>query len=351
MFDYADNTCSIATTGMSGEPPSELIDGAALGGCPERLSWQPQSSARLPSRSDGRAGGIEPVTTAASDFVSPPPTTTPAPPESSIPPGWSRCDDPDNGLSVSLPPDWQVTEKPLTQLIDPTEILSVGTFAMTPGGRCPQFPTAAISDMGPHDAFITLMERKRLDPSLAPGPPRPASFGPADGTSNSEVDQCLGTPKAFFDRWISFSDQGREFYVFVAMGSDVSDQQREDTWSVLDSLAFDAATWTTSMVSIGEPAVVRDGEGRTWILVEMDDSPSGSFQAEGPVPACDDGSAGQVEIVGDHQGIQLTCKDGDDAGWFGEGRALDSNPSGYGGSLGVMPLVARGDGTLTRVEP
>jgi hypothetical protein len=297
--------------------------------------------------------GAAPLGVYCEPYTGPGRELTPSPSEA---PDGNTYEDPASAFSVRLPPEWQQADRPLTQLIDPVEIFSAGTFAMSPGGSCPQFPTNAVADMGPHDAFVTILERKRLDPAGAQGPPRPASFGPADGSSNSDVNECLGTAKAFFDRWIAFSDQGREFYAFVAMGTDVSDQRRAETWAMLDSLAFDplparshATTWTASMVSVGNPAVVSDASGRTWVLVELD-SADDRFQAEGPV-LCNGGSAGDVEIVGDHQGIQLTCPDGLRASWFGDGLPWDGNPPGYEGRLGTMPLVAASDGTLFKTAP
>ncbi|MDP9225750.1 MAG: hypothetical protein M3P18_18305 [Actinomycetota bacterium] len=38
-----DKTCSIVVADMSGQPPTQLIGGAELGGCPERLAWQPDA--------------------------------------------------------------------------------------------------------------------------------------------------------------------------------------------------------------------------------------------------------------------------------------------------------------------
>lgn len=107
------------------------------------------------------------------------------------------------------------------------------------------------------------------------------------------------------------------------------------------------------MVSVGGPAVVSDAngaDGRYWVLVELDSIPA-SFQAEGPVPLCNDGSAGDVEIVGDHQAIRLTCPDGLHASWFGDGLPIDGNPPGYEDRLGTVPLVAASDGTLLKATP
>jgi hypothetical protein len=83
------------------------------------------------------------------------------------------------------------------------------------------------------------LERTRFENgSVASAPPRPASFGPGQGSGNDDSPQCLNGPKRFFHRWIAFSDQGREFHVYVVMGTQVSDKLSADVWAILDSLSF-----------------------------------------------------------------------------------------------------------------
>lgn len=163
------------------------------------------------------------------------PQPTEAPP---VNPAWPTYHDAKEGFSIQLPPHWEKSHQPLTGLIDPVEILSVGTFTMPKGGSCPQFPVNAIAELGAQDALITVLERKRIDPSVASPPARPPAFGPEDGSADDESPQCLPTEKRFFHRSITFSDQGRQFSVYVAMGLDVSEQRRSEVWGILDSLVF-----------------------------------------------------------------------------------------------------------------
>jgi hypothetical protein len=107
-----------------------------------------------------------------------------------------------------------------------------------------------------------------------------------------------------------------------------------------------ATPWTTSAVSIGEPAVVKDQQGRSWLLVLQDSGPTGSYVAMGPVPPCSDGSEGQVAIVGDHQSVRLDCHGRSVANWFGDGTPEDFNPDPYASPLGQTPLTASNNGRL-----
>ena len=154
--------------------------------------------------------------------------------------GWLSYEDPDHGFSVHYPAGWTRSDRSLTpQLVDPAEILSVGTFPMRPGGpNCVQFPVNAITDLGPGDALISILERERGD--VGAYPPRPEAFGPQYGSDGDESRHCLDAPKEFSHWWIAFSDQGRAFYAYVAMGSEVTDQRRDEAWAILDSLRFSA---------------------------------------------------------------------------------------------------------------
>jgi hypothetical protein len=108
-----------------------------------------------------------------------------------------------------------------------------------------------------------------------------------------------------------------------------------------------ATPWTTSAVSIGEPAVVKDQQGRSWVLVLQDSGPTGSYVAMGPVPPCSDGSEGQVAIVGDHQSVRLDCHGRSVANWFGDGTPQDFNPEPYASPLGQTPLTPSNNGRLS----
>jgi hypothetical protein len=145
-----------------------------------------------------------------------------------------------HGLSVQLPPGWQAADASLTpHLTDPREEMSVGTFPLRyRDADCSQFPSGALEQLGPADAFVTLQERGQDPRSTWPDfPPRPAEFGPQLG-GGSEVEQCVPSV-SFADHWFGFTDAGRHFNALVVFGADASDQVKAQAWSVLDSLRVD----------------------------------------------------------------------------------------------------------------
>lgn len=70
---------------------------------------------------------------------------------------WSTYRDEAHQLSVSYPDSWQLAPASLTPgLIEPVEAFALGTFPMRPNaGSCP-VPEAALTDLGPSDAFVTV---------------------------------------------------------------------------------------------------------------------------------------------------------------------------------------------------
>ncbi|MGZ5290376.1 MAG: hypothetical protein ACXWE5_12925, partial [Actinomycetota bacterium] len=156
-----------------------------------------------------------------------------------------------DGFSMSYPAGWTVAEENLTpELVDPREIVSVGTYTLRPGGEGvgidAYLPGRAFADLGPADALITVQEYEPR-PGVF-GTPRPSTFDPAtacgEGNAACREGTSLGLDgvRAW---WIPFSEpsSGRAFYAFVAMGEDAyRDPGRSGAvWAVLDSLSFDGA--------------------------------------------------------------------------------------------------------------
>jgi len=144
------------------------------------------------------------------------------------------------GLTVQLPGGWSRAHESLTpSLIDPREVLSVGTAPLRyRATECAHMPGAALEDLGPADAFVTLQERG-LDPSSTwpDFPPRPAHFGPELG-GRSEASACVPSAR-FTDHWFAFSDTGRHFHALVAFGPHAPPAVRDQAWGILDSLLVD----------------------------------------------------------------------------------------------------------------
>ncbi len=145
-------------------------------------------------------------------------------------------------LDFDLPEGWQVAESSLTpNLGDPREILSVGTFPMVAGGdTCAQVPESAMEALGPEDVLVSLQERSQVDASSFG--PRPVSFEPLlDGIDRGDAFECVD-PSERADigtlLWLPFRDDDRGFYLIVVMGTEVTDETRDQTVAMLDSLDF-----------------------------------------------------------------------------------------------------------------
>jgi hypothetical protein len=136
-----------------------------------------------------------------------------------------------HGLAYDLPSGWQTAPRPLTTTTDPREVLSAGTYRLRYRAvGCYHMPTSALRDLGPRDALVTLLERRR-----AHFPQRPAHFGPHHGDGGSDAQGCV--PHGHFtDHWFTFRDNGRNFHVLVAFGRRASAQTRQEAWALLDSL-------------------------------------------------------------------------------------------------------------------
>ena len=149
-------------------------------------------------------------------------------------PSWVAYRDPDRGLAVRYPADWHRAQERLTpNLSDPTEVLSLGTFALRAGGeRCSHMPVRALEDFGPSDAFISILERAK--PSGGEFRPRPVFQAPTDLRTGRF---CVPDPERA-DDWLFFRDNGRGFYAIVALGTEASPETRRELVDVLNSLQF-----------------------------------------------------------------------------------------------------------------
>jgi hypothetical protein len=144
-------------------------------------------------------------------------------------------------VQIQLEAGWQVAKQSLTpKLINPTELLTVGTFPMKPGGICAQLPSRAFEAIGENDAVITFQERGHRplgapQPSnsyesaelLDQYPPRPAHFR---FKPLLVAFECA--PADLDGQEFVFSNAGRRFYAYVVAGRKAASNEVE---SVLDS--------------------------------------------------------------------------------------------------------------------
>jgi hypothetical protein len=155
--------------------------------------------------------------------------------------------DEQHGYTVTYPIGWTVADENLTpQLAAPAEILSLGTFLLRAGRdiddglRLFDAPVApkALEDMTSVDAFVSLQE-SGADVALFEG--RPDHFGPLgceDAIFGCRAENWDDVP--FLAWWIPFEDEGRAFYLFVAIGTEASPELNAQAWDVADSLSFAA---------------------------------------------------------------------------------------------------------------
>lgn len=142
------------------------------------------------------------------------------------------------GFSVKYPSDWFRAKEAMTRLVNPREILTLGTISLDIEdeelGDCA--PVEPKSRLGPEDALVFVLERQFSDsePDSEDYPQRPAGFG-LDDLRGPEAVECWGNDILR----TSFQDSGRAILVYVAFGEQVGSGQRQEVSDILGSLRFD----------------------------------------------------------------------------------------------------------------
>jgi hypothetical protein len=155
---------------------------------------------------------------------------------------WTIYRNDGRGFSVTYPDDWVRAGQSLTpELGFPRDFLSLGTYPLRPGGKAcfdAYLPGNALADLGHADAFVTVQEA-----SPEGMPARPPTIGPDAATVTVDGLPACDEYKSIQLEgwWIPFADQGRGFYVFVAVGPFASNDQQTMAvvWHIVNSLQFD----------------------------------------------------------------------------------------------------------------
>jgi hypothetical protein len=156
-------------------------------------------------------------------------------------PDWDQHVDRRRGYTVSTPPGWHLARRSLTpSLVDPAEILAVGTFPIRRGEELCQ----ALAKIPPDEAFVTLEERARAPRGDPTFPRRPERFEPNPRLpGKSELPYCArgykGPPIPMLDYWFGFRDAGRAFHVFVGIGKEAPEEVRREAFGILNSLRLE----------------------------------------------------------------------------------------------------------------
>jgi hypothetical protein len=155
--------------------------------------------------------------------------------------GWLRHEDSGQGLGVLYPEDWNRSTTTLTRsLTEPRELLSLGTHGLRPGSElCAQMAGNALDDMSELDAFISVQERE-VSSDAPPGaesfPMRPDDFELE--ARDADVGAACSENGGIQSWWIPFRDEGRSFYLQVAIGKSASEDTRRQVTGILKSLRF-----------------------------------------------------------------------------------------------------------------
>jgi hypothetical protein len=130
------------------------------------------------------------------------------------------------GVQVTLPSAWTFENGTDITMIDPTVDFVAGSWTFPTDGDCA--PTAAIESL-PSDGVLFWLVEYTSPNTPVNVPPRPEriDLGPLVGPL-----ECLGTSAHV----VGFSDAGREFQMFVVLGSHADDSVRRDAVDALNSI-------------------------------------------------------------------------------------------------------------------
>jgi hypothetical protein len=158
-------------------------------------------------------------------------------------PEWTTYRSRTDGLTVRFPSAWQAASSRLVpELVNPKEILSLGTFTLPVGGggNCDRYPAAALVRMAPADRMISI-QRAGVGPH--------ASW--IRGLDGWREDFQLEKPVRFRIRhrgstgvvWtnvLNLRHDGHAYGVFVAYGSLPSEAEAHEVEGILGTLRFRA---------------------------------------------------------------------------------------------------------------
>lgn len=165
-----------------------------------------------------------------------------AAPAAAAPVGWRNHRTPELGVSATVPDGWHPADKPLTNIIDPREVLALATYPLPGGGKDGGPCVAAkhaLEAMPADGALIWLLEYRPTrgdvwaDLPRSRFPPRP------DSSALSRADLQPGVCGAGLGTSTTFRDADRPFQLWLLFGNKVSDTRLVEVAQILSGLRFD----------------------------------------------------------------------------------------------------------------
>jgi hypothetical protein len=163
-------------------------------------------------------------------------------PPAPAPAGWHKHHAPKVGVAATVPDGWHVGEEPLTDSIDPREVLALASYPLQDGGNGGGPCVAAqpaVAAMPADGALIWLLEYRRprgdvwADLPRSRFPPRPGTF------ALTRADLQPGLCGAGLGLSTTFRDADRPFQLWLLFGKKVSDARLAEAAQILDGLSFD----------------------------------------------------------------------------------------------------------------
>jgi hypothetical protein len=138
----------------------------------------------------------------------------------------------DDGLTITIPVAWTFRQDP-TELIEPKNVLAVGSWPFPRGGVCAPFD--ALDDLPPDGAFFWLIEYHGTQPP-EDFVPRPERFDLSEFRYGKEYS-CYGVVPQY---QLRFRDAGRFFQLQVAFGPEATGSLESEVVRALDSIEVTA---------------------------------------------------------------------------------------------------------------
>ena len=149
-------------------------------------------------------------------------------------------------VQVTVPAGWTIADRTLTpSLMSPEEILSASTAAMPIGGdRCANVPEAAIEQLGPADAFVTVQRGFPVEPD---DPVIGAlQEWPEASRDRTEFAECPDNGDQLTTYWFHAQLDGGGYYILGVFGAQAGEARRQQALAIVNSLQVPAATASSS---------------------------------------------------------------------------------------------------------